>query len=362
MTTKIRSSKQLHIDANLNLNNQKIVSLNPGSAGTDGVNVDQLNTAIGDATSGLGNSIHVPVADLAAAKAIISTERADKMIMNIESLGLYRYDLESVAVSNNDTVIRPTDIASDATPGRWIKMSSTINDHNNLSNIQGGTVGQYNHLTNAQLTALHAAETASSIGVIVNGAAAATPNDTDLVATVESSVVKKITWANVKTFLTGVFWPKTATGDVTINVSTNVTAIGALKVVTGMIQANAVTNIKLAQVATQTFKGRTTALTGDVEDLTIAQARTLLGLTSLNLAQRKYRVTPTGVINGSNLIFTIADNVISGTEEVFKNGVLQTATVNYTISYGATTTITFVLDYVPSNVGYNDILSVNYSI
>ena len=44
-------------------------------------------------------------------------------------------------------------------------------------------------------------ETASSVGAIVNGASAATPNDTDLVATVESSVVKKITWTNVKAFL-----------------------------------------------------------------------------------------------------------------------------------------------------------------
>jgi hypothetical protein len=44
-------------------------------------------------------------------------------------------------------------------------------------------------------------ETASTIGSIVNGSSSATPNDTDLVATVESSVVKKITWTNIKAFL-----------------------------------------------------------------------------------------------------------------------------------------------------------------
>ena len=44
-------------------------------------------------------------------------------------------------------------------------------------------------------------ETASTIGSIVNSASGATPNDTDLVATVQSSVVKKITWTNVKAFL-----------------------------------------------------------------------------------------------------------------------------------------------------------------
>jgi hypothetical protein len=318
------------------------------------------------------------------------------------------------------------------------------------------------------------AETATTIGAIVNGAAAATPNDTDLVATVDTGVIKKITWTNVKAFLKtyfdtlyekvankdatggyaglslfkinfknaantftsfltnantaartytfpdkditvaglvdinettvgaavantknppidadslviidsadsnkakkttwlqiktalttvfdGLYWKQTATGDVTI--AANVTAIGALKVATGMVQANAVTNAKLAQVATQTFKGRTTAATGDVEDLTIAQAKTLLGLTSLNLAQRKYRVTPTGTVNASNLIFTISDLIISGTEEVFKNGQLLAPTVDYTISYAATTTITMVV--APSNAGgFTDTLVVNYSI
>ena len=44
-------------------------------------------------------------------------------------------------------------------------------------------------------------ESASTIGVLINGAATATPNDTDLVATVESSTVKKITWTAIKTFL-----------------------------------------------------------------------------------------------------------------------------------------------------------------
>lgn len=42
------------------------------------------------------------------------------------------------------------------------------------------------------------------------------------------------------------------------------------------IAANVVTNAKLATVATATFKGRTTSGTGDVEDLTAAQATALL--------------------------------------------------------------------------------------
>lgn len=358
MSTKIRSSQQLAIDANLNVNNNKIVNLTAGVALSDGVNVEQLNTAIGDATTGLGNSIHTPVADLAGAKAIISTDRADKMIMNIEALGLYRFNTEGVEISDDNTYIRPTDVASDASPGRWVKISSTITDHDLLSNIKGGSTGQRNHLSDAQVLALHAAETATTIGAIVNGAADATPNDTDIVATVQAGVVRKITWTNVKAFLKIYFdtlYNKYVhpnhTGDV------DSVADGAVT-----IKGKAVTLAKMADVATATFIGRTTAGPGVPEAMTVAQAKVLLGLTTLNLAQRKYRVTPSGTINGSNLIFTIADNVIPGTEEVFKNGVLQTAIVNYTISYGATTTITYVATYVPSNVGYNDIISVNYSI
>jgi hypothetical protein len=48
---------------------------------------------------------------------------------------------------------------------------------------------------------LYPAETASTLGATINGASAATPNNTDLVATVDTSVVKKITWTNVKAFL-----------------------------------------------------------------------------------------------------------------------------------------------------------------
>jgi hypothetical protein len=44
-------------------------------------------------------------------------------------------------------------------------------------------------------------ETASTIGSLINGSTSATPNDTDLVATAESSVLKKITWTNIKAFL-----------------------------------------------------------------------------------------------------------------------------------------------------------------
>lgn len=58
------------------------------------------------------------------------------------------------------------------------------------------------------------------------------------------------------------------TGDVTAVVNSNATTIAN----------DAVTNAKLNNMATQTIKGRTTAATGDPEDLTPAQVRTMLGL------------------------------------------------------------------------------------
>lgn len=54
------------------------------------------------------------------------------------------------------------------------------------------------------------------------------------------------------------------------------TTLGFGTVATAGIAASAVTNAKLANMATATFKGRTTAGTGDPEDLTVTQATALL--------------------------------------------------------------------------------------
>jgi hypothetical protein len=71
----------------------------------------------------------------------------------------------------------------------------------------------------------------------------------------------------------------TNTGDNTTNsqysgLVSNATHTGEVTGATALsITNNVVTNTKLAQVPTKTFKGRTSALTGNVEDLTVAQAR-----------------------------------------------------------------------------------------
>lgn len=50
--------------------------------------------------------------------------------------------------------------------------------------------------------------------------------------------------------------------------------------------------------------------------------------------------TPTGSINGSNTVFSVANVVVVGTEMVFLNGLLQYKTIDYTISGS---TITFII-------------------
>lgn len=65
--------------------------------------------------------------------------------------------------------------------------------------VPEGSTNKY--FTEARALAAAPAETVNTIGSLVNGAASATPNDTDLVMSVESSVAKKNTWAQIKAFL-----------------------------------------------------------------------------------------------------------------------------------------------------------------
>lgn len=105
------------------------------------------------------------------------------------------------------------------------------------------------------------------------------------------SEVLSIATAKTMLGLTG-----TNSGDQTITLTSDVTGSGTGSFAT-TIAANAVGNTKLADMATQTFKGRTTAGTGDPEDLTVAQAKTLLGLTGTNTGDQTIALT--GDVTGS---------------------------------------------------------------
>lgn len=115
-----------------------------------------------------------------------------------------------------------------------------------------------------------------------------------------------LTVAQVKTMLdlTG-----TNSGDQTITLTGNVTGSGTGSFAT-TIAAGVVTNSMLADVATATFKGRTTAGTGSPEDLSVAQAKTLLNLTGTNSGDQT--ITLTGDVIGSGT-GSFATNIPSNT-------------------------------------------------
>lgn len=78
------------------------------------------------------------------------------------------------------------------------------------------------------------------------------------------------------------------------------------------IDSGVVTNAKMANVSTQTFKGRTTAGTGSPEDLTVAQAKTLLSLSGSNTGDQT--ITLTGDVTGSgtgSFAATIANDAVT---------------------------------------------------
>lgn len=101
------------------------------------------------------------------------------------------------------------------------------------------------------------------------------------------------------------------TGDQTITLTSDVTGSGTGSFAT-TIANNVVSNSKLAQVATATFKGRTTAGTGNVEDLSVSQAKTLLGLTGTNSGDQT--ISLTGDVTGSGtstFATTISDDAVT---------------------------------------------------
>jgi Repeat of unknown function (DUF5907) len=94
-------------------------------------------------------------------------------------------------------------------------------------------------------------------------------------------------------------------GDITISAGATVYTI----------DSDVVTNAKLANVNTQTFKGRTTAGTGDPEDLTVAQAKTLLNLSGTNTGDQT--ITLTSDVTGSgtgSFATTIAADAVTNTK------------------------------------------------
>lgn len=132
-------------------------------------------------------------------------------------------------------------------------------------------------------------ETAARIGMLTAGAVAkTTPANADLIGLADSAAsntLKKLSWIALKAALK-TYFDTLYNKYVHPNHSGDVTSVadGAQT-----IAANAVTNLKLADMANATIKGRVTAGAGDPEDLTAAQARSILNVA--NGAQKNSDIT-----------------------------------------------------------------------
>lgn len=100
-------------------------------------------------------------------------------------------------------------------------------------------------------------------------------------------------------------WQQAATPAATSGITaltTDVMAVGPGAVV-ATIQPNVVINSKLADMATQTIKGRNTAGTGDPEDLTVSQVSTMLGIGSPKTEGSVIFAGTSGILSEDNADF-----------------------------------------------------------
>lgn len=133
----------------------------------------------------------------------------------------------------------------------------------------------------------------------------------------------------------------TNTGDQTISLTGDIVGSGTGSFAT-TIAANVVSNSKLAQVATATFKGRTTAGTGDPEDLTVAQAKTLLNLSGTNTGDQTTITGNAGTATALQTARTINGVSFDGTANITVTaaaGTLTGTTLNSTVVNSSLTSV-----------------------
>lgn len=152
--------------------------------------------------------------------------------------------------------------------------------HTNMS-VLNNTTASYTTELNTILNSVEEnadVTDATNVGSAIHGTTGkTTPVNADTVAIINSeasNTLAKVTWANIKATLKTYFDTlynnyshPNHTGDVTS------TGDGAT-----VITNNSVTNTKLADMATNTIKGRKTTGTGDPEDLSASDVRTILNI------------------------------------------------------------------------------------
>lgn len=109
---------------------------------------------------------------------------------------------DTLYTNNAGTVTTVSVTTANGVSGTVANATTTPAISLSLGAITPSSVAAVGTVTGSNLSGTNTGnETTATLGATINGAAAATPNDTDLVTTVDTSVVKKITWTNVKAFL-----------------------------------------------------------------------------------------------------------------------------------------------------------------
>lgn len=130
--------------------------------------------------------------------------------------------------------------------------SSPVTDHNSLTGLQGGIAGEYYHLTLAQNTVVSNTsgtnsgnETTSTLGILINGSTVTTtPTETDRFSFSASSLLRYITWSNIKSSLKNYFDTLYATTNHMQSLTYGGTGINASAIATGtMIIGNGVGSV-----------------------------------------------------------------------------------------------------------------------
>lgn len=223
------------------------VTAGPGT-GSVAATLATVNSNVGSFGSASSvSAITVNAKGLVTAAASTSIQIAESQVTNLVS------DLAGKQATGN-YITALTGDATAAGPGSAALTLATVNSN----------VGSFGSATATGTFTVNAKGliTAASATAIQITESQVTNLTTDLAAKVSTTLTSAhILVGNVSNVATDV----AVTGDVTIS-NAGVTAIGA----------NKVANSQLATIATATFKGRTTAGTGNVEDLTATQATALL--------------------------------------------------------------------------------------
>ena len=155
---------------NLNMGSQNITSV----GNVDGVDVSGLSSTVTNHTA--DTSIHFTVGSIShTAITNIGTNTHTQIDSHISNSAIHT----STSHTHDDRYFTETESDLRFAPIANGVTSGNSHDHNggdgaqishaNLSTLQGGSIGEYNHLTNAQISALHASTTVSAAPLTIIG-------------------------------------------------------------------------------------------------------------------------------------------------------------------------------------------------